>query len=267
VATSTIKLSIDQGPTILQNGVTSASTFQANGVAPYDIISIFGTNFCTSGGTGCANGQVLSPTIIAPTATVSDSLYPTSISPDVPGTPRLLQVFFCKGASLASTTLVVNSNCYAAPLLFATNNQINAIVPGEVNTTASASWSIFVRFATAATATTTFAAGASPAYTISAAATDPGVFIVDSTADGAIVLPNGQVADGATVNTVVAAARVRPAVSATNYSDTVEIFMTGLGALPTATSSPAMPAGCTTVAQFATNAGLTTANAYLDGRS
>jgi uncharacterized protein (TIGR03437 family) len=261
VTTSTIKLAIDQGPIILTNGITSASTFLPASLAPYDIISIFGNNFCTSGGTGCAYGQVLSPTISNPTASVSDSVYPNFVTPDVAGsTQRELQVYFCKGGNLAASAVISSTTCFAAPLLFATNNQINAVVPGEVLTATSASWSVFVRFATAPTLnTTTFAAGSSAAYTISAAASDPGVFIVDASSDGAIVLPNGQVADAATATS---AARVRPAVSGTNYSDYIEIFMTGLGTPGTAVT------GCTSVATYGTNSGLATAtpaNTFLDG--
>src|SRR5581483_6259868 len=66
-ATSSWPLIIDAGPTI--TGVTNASTFvplNSTGtgtLAPYDIISVFGNNFCTSAGSGCTASQVMYPTL------------------------------------------------------------------------------------------------------------------------------------------------------------------------------------------------------------
>lgn len=210
-ATGTQPLTIDAGPTIQPNGVTSASTFTAvvppNGtLAPYDIISLFGSNFCTSSGSGCTASQVLYPTISAA------GVYGTTVSPD--GGQRNLQVMFYPHAS--------TTGGWAAPLLFATNNQINAIVPGEIVT--SSQYDIIVKFGTLS----------SPAYTFTAAATDPGIFVVNTNNNGAIVLPSGLV-----TNNSSNAGNLR--VSQTN-SDSVSIFMTGLGT-PNSTGSNATSTG------------------------
>ncbi|MGA2115172.1 MAG: hypothetical protein ABSH56_10540 [Bryobacteraceae bacterium] len=241
-ATSTVTLTINSGPVITTpGGVTSASTFNqvlspAGNLAPYDIISIFGNNFCISGGTGCTNGQILYPTITAA------GTYPTFLTPDASGTQRLVQVLFCANPSSATTTV---ASCSAAPLLFATNNQINAVVPGGL--TVPKLYDIYVRFGAAAT---TLAANASSAYTFTTSATDPGVFIVDSTNDGAIVLATG--INAGQVANVSYPARLRPAPGISDY---VEIYMTGLGVPPgtlaTNTGSVAPPpANCLTPAEY-----------------
>ena len=61
--TGTSGLNIGVNPIV--QAVTSASSYiQAsapalNSVAPYDILSVFGTNFCVSGGTGCTGGSAI----------------------------------------------------------------------------------------------------------------------------------------------------------------------------------------------------------------
>ncbi|MCU1328045.1 MAG: Ig family protein [Bryobacterales bacterium] len=89
----TATLTIGSGPII--QAVTSASAFIQ--VAPpalptisaYDMLSIFGANFCSSGGTGCSSSQILFGT---PDATLR---YATSLSPDAAGpTRRNLSVTF-----------------------------------------------------------------------------------------------------------------------------------------------------------------------------
>jgi hypothetical protein len=63
IPTGTATLTIGTGPII--QAITSASAFTqvalpANpSVAPYDMLSIFGSNFCSSGGTGCGSSQIL----------------------------------------------------------------------------------------------------------------------------------------------------------------------------------------------------------------
>ena len=240
-ATSTITLTINSGPVIqTPGGVTSASTFvqvvsPLGTLAPYDIISIFGNNFCVSNGTGCTtSAPVLYPTITA------SGTYPFSLTPDASGAQRLVQVLFCPSPASTTTTI---ASCSAAPLLFATNNQINAVVPGAL--TVAKQYDIVVRFGAAAT---TLAANTSlPGYTFTVAATDPGVFIVDATNDGAIVLATG-VNAGYVTNTNAYPARLRPSPGISDY---VEIFMTGLGVPPgtltTNTGSvAASPANCLT---------------------
>ncbi|SPF46867.1 putative Ig family protein [Candidatus Sulfopaludibacter sp. SbA4] len=217
-ATSTLGLQIDAGPII--QSVTSASTFatvtQGSGVlAPYDIITLFGSNFCTSGGTGCTNGQVLYPTISA------SDVYGLSVTPDAG--QRLLQVWiYPKGTT---------SGGWAAPLLFATNNQINAVVPNEI--VAASQYDIYVKFGTVSS---------TPAYTFTAAATDAGVFVVDSNGNGAIEIaagPNMGLVTNQNDGSLLHPARLRNSAS---NSDWVSIYMTGLGT-PNSTGSNATTSG------------------------
>jgi len=248
VLQSQISFTIDNGPIIAANGVTSASTFLPANLAPYDIVSIFGSNFCVSGGTGCAG--VL-------TSQVVGEVYQYFVTPDVPNSTgeRFLQVFFCKSNATAAT-LIQSTSCFAAPLLFATNSQINAIVPGEALSGTSTVWDVYVRFGLAVTPTTTLgSAGVSPAYAYTAATIDPGVFIVDSNNFGAIVSNSGPMA-GYVTNSATQAARLR---QSPGTSDVIDIYMTGLGTPGTTQAS------CMTVANYATAASLTTSNGFLDG--
>lgn len=204
---TTATLTIGAGPTIQTNGVTSASTFApvvspAGTVAPYDILTIFGSNFCTANGTGCASGQVLYPTLD------STLVYGTTLSPD---NVRNLSVTF-----YPHVTPQLYAGGMPAPLLFATNNQINLVVPGGLITTTATTYDIVVKFGT------TTASTSSPVYTVTSAASDPGVFVIDGVNQGAIVLQSGAI-NG---NTVTSAARLRAGAS---ESDTVSIYMTGLG--------------------------------------
>lgn len=232
-ATSSWPLIIDAGPTV--TGVTNASTFiplatdGTGTLAPYDIISLFGTNFCTSGGTGCTASQVMYPT-------VTNGVFANSVSPDNGG--RFLQVFFYQHGSTTGGV--------AAPLLFATNTQINVIVPGSITT---GQYDIVVKFGPTSTPLV------SSAFTFTYAATDPGIFVVDSNNNGAILLANGDVA-----NVSANAGRMR--ASAAN-SDIVSIYMTGLG-IPTSTATnttggtQVAPTDCLSPANFATAAGVST---------
>jgi hypothetical protein len=262
-ATSTIALTVDSGPVIAANGVTSASTFNpvntnagttpttpGTGVAPYDMISIFGNNFCISNGTGCLNNQVLYPTVS--TGTVSaPAQFATSITPDTtlaPASQRLLQVFFCPTANI-TTAATLQSTCSVAPLLFATNNQINAMVPSGL--TAATDYDIVVRFGLTAA---TLSGVVLPPYTVITQNYDPGVFTVDSSSDGAIVLATGPYAGYVTnLNNTTNAARVRPSPG---VSDIVEIYMSGLGVPPGVYATPAVattsgtPANCLTPAAY-----------------
>jgi len=232
-ATGTLPLTIGAGPTIQPGGVTSASTFVSvvsptGTLAPYDIISIFGSNFCVSAGTGCTNGQVLYAPL---TATL---VYGTILTPDAG--QRNLQVFFYnQGQTVTGPG--------AAPLLFATNNQINLVVPSGIVT--GSQYDIVVKFGTLV----------SSAYTFTAALNDPGIFAVDSAspAQGAIILPSGVIAD------VSNAGRMR--VVGTD-SDIVSIFMTGLG-LPVSAAANTSGGTSTPIADCLSPANYKTAEGIL----
>jgi len=200
VPTGIVSLIIGAGPTFTSSGVVSASTFQpvASTIAPYDILSIFGSNFCTANGTGCAAGQVLYGNPTPP-----NLIYPTFLTPDANGTgatPRQLTVTFSKTGQTS-----IN-----APLLFATNSQINLLVPSGI-----ATWST-------ANITVNFGSVSSAPVPVTITATDPGVFTVNSagTGDGAILDVNWNLISNANP----AAIRVGPGTS-----DVIQVYMSGLG--------------------------------------
>ncbi|MGD0772666.1 MAG: putative Ig domain-containing protein [Candidatus Solibacter sp.] len=208
--TGTVVLTIGAKP-IIQT-VTSASTFvqyATPNVAPYDMISIFGTNLC--------------PTCVGPNAVMYGTpqapnlAYPASLSnTDNAGTHTLKVGFQTHTAAPAGTTLA-NSPVYA-PLLFATNSQINLLVPSAVSTVIAGNGSVdvVVTFATAGGTTYT-----SLPYTVTAVNSDPGIFTVaaDGQGSGAILDKNYAVVG-----------QNNPAVMHSSAaSDQVQIYMTGLG--------------------------------------
>ncbi len=211
IPTGTATLTIGAGPLI--QGVTSASSFVEVSaptiptVAPYDMLSIFGSNFCSSAGTGCSSTQILSGGPDALTLR-----YPTTLSPDAPGaTQRVLTVsFLVHGTS----TLIAT-----APLLFGTNGQINVIVPGAVSGyVGSATVDIVVSFGYGTGATLL----KSSAFPINVAATDPGVFTVGSDGQGS----------GAALNTawsLITSTNPAGMRSTGTDSDTIQLYVTGLG--------------------------------------
>jgi uncharacterized protein (TIGR03437 family) len=215
--TGTATLNIGVGPII--QGVTSASSFNelvTPTLAPYDMISIFGVDFCSSGGTGCSSTQILSN---APSA--STQQYIATLSPDaVSSTQRLLTVtFYPHGNTTAIAT---------APLLFATNNQINAIVPAAVSTYTANGVDIVVSFGYGSGATLLKSA----AFHANIAAADPGVFTIgqDGEGSGAALSATYSLISGTNP------AGMRTGAHAGADSDTILLYVTGLG-LPTSTAA------------------------------
>jgi len=214
---ATKNLTITTAPII--TSVTSASTLVAPAggsnptVAPYDLISIFGSNFCLSSLAGCANPIVAS---LDPFFR-----YPTYLSPDN-GTHKL-SVLFSKTSSLG--TAWANVPGY---LLFANNNQINAVVPASIAAQlGTGTVKMVVGFDTSATSPA--ASASSAAYLLNVAAVDPGAFTLDSADDGAIMDASSFI-----LNT-----QSTPAIGG---SSIVAVYMTGLGT-PDGTGSNAPVAG------------------------
>ena len=139
-------------------------------VAPYDILSIFGTNFCISGGTGCTSANlygVLNPVTLG---------YLSTLSPDAAGaTQRNLSVTF----QTHGRTPAPIAN---APLLFANNSQINLIVPDEVKPFIGQTVDIVVNFGYG-TAPVSTLLQSSP-FSVTITATDPGVFSTSGDGQG-----------------------------------------------------------------------------------
>jgi hypothetical protein len=218
--TGSLAITVGAGPTI--TGIVSASTLTSAStpnVAPYDILTIWGSNFCTSNGTGCgANGLlygVLNP------ATMT---YSTALSPD--GGQRNLTVSFKLHSAAASTYV-------AAPLLFATNGQINLVVPATGFPAAASTVDVLV----------SFGGLSSNVSQVTSVLTDPGIFVIDAYGQGAILNGNYTVANGS-----------NPSVMGTGIS----IYSTGLGTPTSLTAgSPVVynSTTCITPAAYETIAG------------
>ncbi|HTC90751.1 MAG TPA: hypothetical protein VK686_20750 [Bryobacteraceae bacterium] len=203
---ATVTLAVTSAPIIAN--ATSASSFvdfAAPRAAPYDIISIFGTNLCP-----LCNGSN-SVLVGAPDAVYSR--YPLFLSPDgSAATPHKITVIFSKPGTPAT----------ALPgyLLFATNNQLNVLVPGALATLANSGVNVQVAYDTV---TPPAAGNTSAAFLLSNVATNPGIFTIASNGQG-----QGAITDASTfiLNSVTAAATPFTATPATGI---VAIFMTGLG--------------------------------------
>ena len=180
--------------------------------------------------------------------------YPSALSPDEPGSgQRRLTVTFQTHAT--PPVLIAN-----APLLFATSTQINLLVPASVAPFIGKSVDIVVNFGTSGTAL----AGSAP-FAVSIAAANPGVFTVggDGQGEGAILD-----SDWDMITRGNEAGMRQNAAD----SDTVQIYVTGLGA-PDGTADNATvgtgvwPADCVSPASYLTTLNFTTSGSFvtLDG--
>lgn len=255
IPTGQVTLTIGTNPII--QAVTSSSSFlqvsspAVQTLAAYDMISIFGANFCSSAATGCSTNQLL---FGAPDAVTLS--YPTTLSPDaVSGTQRLLSVTFQTHGG--SPTFLGN-----APLLFATNGQINLLVPSGVAAQIGSQADIVVNFGYGSGATLK----SSLPFTINIAATDPGVFTIGADGQG----------DGAALDasySLISAANPAGMRSTAIDSDNIQIYMTGLGVPDsagdntTAGTSFAWSADCASITSYLASFNALTGNslASLDG--
>jgi uncharacterized protein (TIGR03437 family) len=143
------------------NSVTDAASLtegtpgSAPKLAPYELISIFGSNFDT--------GAAVAATVD------SFSRYPTTLTvPAVGGNP--LTVAFYKQGTVGAGTLIAN-----AYLIYVSNTQINALVPAGVTAAGITNLQIVVTY----NAVTTTAP-----YPALPAATNPGVFATGAAGQG-----------------------------------------------------------------------------------
>lgn len=214
------------GSTPIIYGVTSASSFtEVSGgnlptLAPYDMISIFGANFCSAGNvsTNCGTTTILPGAPDPVTYRFPFTLTPDGAAPASGNdTRRQLSVtIYPHGQTTGGL---------AAPLLFATNSQINAILPGAVSTSTEY-YDVVVNFGcpllvgSVGCATSTVAS--SPAFEVNIVPTDPGIFTVGSDGQGqAAALASGTYALITSANP----AGMRNGAA----SDTIQVFVTGLG--------------------------------------
>jgi len=234
---SQINLTIGVNPIV--QAVTSASSYiQATApaltpVSAYDILSIFGTNFCVSGGSGCMAANA----ILYGTTDPVTSRYLGTLSPDAAGaTQRNLSVTFQTHASSAVAIAT-------APLLFATNNQINLVIPAAVNAYVGNTVDIVVNFGYGNTNATMFK---SLPYSVTIAATDPGVFTVggDGQGDAAALMPN---------YSLITSANAAGARLTAGEGDIISLYVTGLGVPDSTTNSTAWTSSsieCMTTAAY-----------------
>jgi uncharacterized protein (TIGR03437 family) len=203
-----VTLNIGNGPVI--QSVTSASSFQqvntgqTQNIAPYDMISVFGNNFCSSTLPACSSNLVI-PGVLNPATQV----YQNWVATDAPGsTQRQLSVSFCPTGTTTS--------CINAPLLFATNNQINVLVPGSLTSGGTIDIIVNYGYGTGGTMLS------SPPLTVNVVAANPGIFAVgaDGQGSGAILGQNWA---------LISATNPAGMRSTSGDSDTVQIYMTGLG--------------------------------------
>jgi uncharacterized protein (TIGR03437 family) len=219
-------LYIGNGPIV--QAVTSASSFvqytppAVPVVAPYDMITIWGANFCSSAVTGydvlnsgvnnCASNQILS---LPPTA--GSLQFPLSLTLDT--APIASSAF-----RLVTVTFQTTNGSFigTAPLLIATNGQINALVPAAVAASVGSSVDIVVGFQPAGA--TGPAINVSLPFAVNVVATHPGMFTVGADGQGVgAILQGGTYAEITPANP--AGSRATGAVA----SDTVMLYVTGLG--------------------------------------
>jgi uncharacterized protein (TIGR03437 family) len=206
---SSMNLTIGVNP-IVQAVTSSASYMQATppaltSVAPYDMLSVFGINFCISNATGCTSNAILYG--------VKDPVtlrYLTQLSPDAPSsTQRNLTVTFQTHG--AAPTVIAT-----APLLFATNAQINLLVPDAVKAYYGNTVDMVVSFGYGSGSTLL----SSLPYSLTISQTNPGIFAM--TGDG-----QGDAAALSASYALINAAN--PAGSNIAGSDTIALYGTGLG--------------------------------------
>ena len=238
--TGTASFNIGSRP-IVQSVTSSSSFIQVTAptiqtIAPYDLLSVFGANFCSSGGVGCSSTDIIKG---VPDATTL--AYPMSISPDaVSLTQRRLSAVF---QTRATPPVAIAT----APILFATNGQINLIVPAALSAYAAASVDMVVSFGYGTGSTML----SSTPFQLNVTDTNPGVFTVAA---------NGQ-GDGAILSSSLALVGIGAEAgmrSTSTDSDVVQFFVTGLG-VPNSTADNAS-AGTS----FAWSADCISSSSYLD---
>ena len=201
-----ISLSIGGAPVI--SAVTSASTFVLTPagayttVAPYDIISLFGSSFCNACGNNAVTGVLSSGAL----------QYQSLLSPDN-GTHTVSVQFYSHSNS---PTLIGT-----APLLYITNYQINLLVPDNV-------WNVLYQGKLVDIVVNSGLAASMVAgnkYPVLVAQTDPGVFTIGGDGQGdAAALDITQSSQLITTSGSPLAAAINVA-----SSDMIELFVTGLG--------------------------------------
>lgn len=194
------------GNPIITSITDAASLMQATPpnalkLAPYELISIFGSNFNLSGGSA--------GTAVA-ASTNSFGQYPNSLV--VPtGGANAISVSFYKQGTIGAPTLIGT-----APLVYISNTQINAIVPSGVTASGITALQIVVTYGANSNATP---------YPAVPVATNPGVFTVGADGQGQGAILNHDYSINSSTNSAAVGSNVM-------------LYLSGLGA-PNSTSSDA----------------------------
>ena len=208
-------------------------------VAPYELISIFGNNFCTSCGS--------TPVIASP----SENRYPTSLTAPASGGEPLTVTFY-KTLDTAST--LTDSDVIAQGyILFASNTQINVLVPSTV-AVADNPMQVVVGYGPTGSV---LVSNSNVSYAVTAAQANPGIFTASSNGQGQGAILVAGTGGTVTVNSSGSAS------TEVAEGGTIEIYASGLGipnsaAADTASATkPSFPNSCVSVASYVTTAGLT----------
>jgi uncharacterized protein (TIGR03437 family) len=193
-------------------------------VAPYELISIFGSNFCPT-----CTGPVVAP--------VASSRYPTTVTaPASGGNPVTVTFYKGTGTDLADLTSIAS-----AYIVFVSNTQINALVPSTV-AASDDPMQVVVSY-------NSIPSNENVVYTVNTLSANPGIFTTSSTGQGQGAVLNQ---DG-TVNS--SSNKATP-------GQTISIYASGLGtpnstAADTAGKSAAkFPSSCISIASYVSAAAL-----------
>jgi uncharacterized protein (TIGR03437 family) len=238
--TGTTILTIGSNPIIY--GVTSSSSFtEVSGgalpsLAPYDMFSVFGASFCSSVDTFPAVGAVPAysnsgcgtSTILPGNPDPVFNVFPFALTPDSQILPTPPASSLWRNLSVTLYPHGTLTGGLPAPLLFATNGQINAIVPGAA--VATDEYDVVVKFGPSG------ALASSAPFPVNIVATDPGVFTIGSDGQGpAAALANPSYA-------LINSTNPAGMRSGSGNSDTIQLYVTGLGVPPSPASSTCAPA-------------------------
>jgi len=225
--TVTALLYVTANPIIYSVSDAAALTEPVSGnkpnVAPYELVTIFGNNFC--------------PTCVSPVvAPVVSSRYPTTLTAPAAGHPLTVTFYKSDGVTLVGDAFI----------LFANNTQINALVPSTV-VAADNPMQVVVSYNSVLSNTNVL-------YEVNGVAANPGIFTTTSNGQGqgAILLSNYSVNSAA-----------NPAIIGDKVAGSVLIYASGLGvpnstsASVTSTKAGTFPTSCFSVAGYVTAADLT----------
>jgi len=202
-------------------GLTEPPAGKLANVAPYEMISIFGNNFCPS----CSSPVV---------ASLTSNRYPTSLSA---GGSALTVTFY----KADGTTLVGDGY-----ILFANNTQVNVLVPSTV-AVADNPMQVVVSYGGVLSNTNVI-------YEVNAAAANPGVFTMSSNGEGqgAILLSPSYTLNSAASTSTKAAAGSTVLIYVSGLG-----APNSTAADSNATKAATFPASCISPANYVTKAGLT----------